>query len=113
MDQISPYKVEFLVDAVNDMSEIVSSFIMLESKQGAVRIKNKMNKATQQIAAFPYSGVCIPDNKLALLGFRMIIVEKYLMFYRVFESERKVIFYRVLNGTRDYPNLLGGLAEDM
>ena len=52
MEQSNSYTVEFLVDALNDMSEIISAFVMLGSKQGAVRIKNKMNKAVQQISDF-------------------------------------------------------------
>lgn len=113
MEQSNSYTVEFLVDALNDMSEIISAFVMLGSKQGAVRIKNKMNKAVQQISDFPYSGVIIPDDKLAKFDFRMIIVEKYLMFYRIFEAERKVVFYRVLNGARNYPTLLKRFAEEI
>lgn len=113
MEQSNSYTVEFLVDALNDISEIISVFVMLGSKQGAVRIKNKMNKAVQQISDFPYSGVIIPDDKLAKFNIRMIIVEKYLMFYRIFETEHKVIFYRVLNGTRNYPNLLERFAEEI
>lgn len=112
MAQSNSYKVEFLADALNDMTEIISSFVMLGSKQGAVRIKNKMNKAVQQISVFPYSGITISDNKLAKFEFRMIIVEKYLMFYRIFEDEHKVIFYRVLNGARNYPILLERFAEE-
>jgi len=62
VEQSNSYTIEFLVDAINDMSEIISSFVMLGSKQGAVRIKNKMNKAVQQISDFPYLGVTIPDD---------------------------------------------------
>ena len=103
---MEPYKVEFLSEALYDMTEIVSTFVMLGSKNGAIRIRDKMSDAAKQIAMFPYSGVTIPYDKLAKQGYRMVVVEKYLMFYRVFDDERKVIFYRVLNGTRDYPNLL-------
>ncbi len=106
------YQIEFLPSALHDMTEIVSSFVMLGSKAGAVRIKNKINKAVLQIANFPYSGVTVPDNKLAKSGYRMIIVEKYLMFYRVFDDEKKVVFYRVLNGTRNYPALLTKINPD-
>lgn len=106
MESNDPYQVEFLYEALCDMSEIVSSFVMLGSKNGAIRIREKMSKAAKQAACFPYSGVSVPYDRLAKQGYRMIIVEKYLMFYRVFDDEQKVIFYRVLNGTRDYPNLL-------
>ena len=96
---------------------------MLGSKQGAVRIKDKMNKAAKQILIFPentgmkvvifhYSGMSVPDFKLSKLGFRMIVVEKYLMFYKVSEDEKKIIFYRVLNGKTNYPTLMYKLYKD-
>lgn len=85
---------------------------MLGSKQGAVRIKDKMNKAAEQILIFPYLGMSVPDFKLSKLGFRMIVVEKYLMFYKVFEDEKKIIFYRVLNGKTNYPTLMYKLYKD-
>ena len=106
------YQVEFLNDALQDMTEIISSFSMMGSKNGAVRINNKINKATQRIALFPYSGITVNDNQLAKWGFRMIIIEKYLMFYRVFEDEKKVVFYRVLNGTSNYLAILKRLKFD-
>ncbi len=63
MEQHNEYSLEFLPDALNDMMEIVSSFVMLDSKHGAIRIKDKMNKATEQISHFPYSGVTVPTQK--------------------------------------------------
>ena len=85
---------------------------MLGSKQGAVRIKDKMNKAAEQILLFPYSGMSGPDPKLSKHGFRMILVEKHLMFYKVFEEEKKILFYRVLNGKTNYPTLMYRLYKD-
>lgn len=106
------YELRFLSTALDDMTEIVSSYVMLGSRQGAVRIKNKMTKAAEQIQLFPYSGVKLPDSKLAKLGFRMIIVEKYLMIYKVLEVEKKIVFYRVLDGKRDYPTLMNRFYND-
>lgn len=106
METVNEYAVEFLLAADNDILEIVSSFIMLGSKQGAIRIREKFNKATEQIRRFPYSGISVPDAKLSKSGFRMLVVEKYLMFYRVFEDEKKIVFYRILNGRTDYPAVM-------
>ena len=106
MDESTLYSIEFLPTAVQDLTEIISMFIMLGSKQGAVRIKEKVNHAAVQLQHFPYSGVTIPDEKLAKSGFRMIIIEKYLMIHKVFDDEKKVIVYHVLNGARDYPMLM-------
>ena len=110
MDTTDEYTIEFLPAALNNMTEIISSFVMLGSKQGAVRIKKKMEKAAEQIHSFPYSGMS--DFKLSKLGFRMIVIEKYLMFYKVFEKEKKVVFYHVLNGKINYPTLLYKLHND-
>lgn len=112
MEQNNPFSLEYLPYALNDMTEIISSYIMFGIKQGAIKVKDSFNKAAQQISAFPYSGIAIPDDKLAKFNFRMIIVGKYLMFYRVFENEHKVIFYRVLNGKRNYPTLLSRFMQE-
>lgn len=109
METSNEYTLEFLPAALNDITEIISTFVMLGSKQGAIRIKDKINKAAGQILCFPYSGVTVPDPKMSKQGFRMIVIEKYLMFYRVFEDEKKIIFYRVLNGKRNYPTLMNKL----
>lgn len=106
------FQIEFLSSALNDITEIISSFIMLGSKNGAIRIKEKINKAAGQISVFPFSGVTVPDDKLAGSGYRMIIIEKYLMFYRIFEDDKKVIIYRVLNGKRNYPVLMDKLETN-
>lgn len=113
MEENEKYTVEFLSDALNDMTEVVSAFVMLGSRQGAIRIKEKFNRAAEQIQTFPYSGVTVPDKKLSESWFRMVIAEAYLMFYKVFEDERKVVFYRVLNGKRNYPALMTGLHNDI
>lgn len=106
------YTVKFLPEALNDMTEIVSSFVILGSKQGAKRIKNIFNKAAEQLRAFPYSGISVPDKKLADSGFRMIVAEDYLMLYKIFEENSEIIFYRILNGKRNYTALMNYLHSE-
>ena len=106
------FSIDFLSSALKDLTEIISSFVMLGSKEGAVRIKEKFNKASQQIQLFPYSGISVPDKKLSDFGFRMIVVEKYLMFYKVFDDESKVIVYHILNGKTNYPSMMKKIYFD-
>ena len=103
MEQTEKYTIEFLADALNDITEILSAFVMLGSISGAKRIQNKIRKAAEQVQIFPYSGVTVPDMHMAKAGFRMMIAEKYLMIYKVFEDDKKVIFYHIINGKRNYP----------
>lgn len=56
MEQNNPFSLEYLPYALNDMTEIISSYIMFGIKQGAIKVKDSFNKAAQQISAFPYSG---------------------------------------------------------
>ena len=42
MDENTLYSIEFLPTAVQDLTEIISMFIMLGSKQGAVRINSEV-----------------------------------------------------------------------
>ena len=111
MDDNTIYSLEFLTSALQDMTEIISSYIISGSKKGALRIKKKFDSASKQIQSFPYSGIKVPDDKLSKSGFRMIIIEKYLMFYKVFEDDRKIIIYHVFNGTRNYPSLMNRISN--
>ena len=39
-------------------------------------------------------------------GYRVLIVEKHLVFYKVKEKEELVIIYAVVDGRQEYKNLL-------
>lgn len=100
------YSVELLPAALDDFTQIVSLFIMMNSKNGAVRIKAKLIKAIKNIGAMPYSYPHVHDEKMLKFGFRMAVVEKYLVFFKIFEDDKKVIIYRILNGKTNYPTVL-------
>lgn len=110
MERNEQYELTILPIALNDMSEIVSYFA-INSKKGALRIHDKMINAAKRIEAQPFSGVTVPDKKLSADGYRMVVIENYLMFYKVFKKERQVIVYRVIDGRRNYPMLLAKLHE--
>lgn len=111
MEVPNEYSLEFLPMALNDITEIVSSFLMFENKQGAIRIKEHILKAAEQIQLFPYSGIVIQDEIFAKIDFRVIVVEKYLLFYKIFEVEKKVTVYRILNGKRDFATMIKMLTK--
>ncbi|WP_442857201.1 type II toxin-antitoxin system RelE/ParE family toxin [Cellulosilyticum sp. I15G10I2] len=39
-------------------------------------------------------------------GYRVIIVEKHLVFYKINEGNQTVIIYAIVDGRREYRNLL-------
>jgi len=99
------FKLDVFDSAHEDMDKIVSYF-KTYSNAGASRIRSKLREAIKRIYAQPYIGVAVRNEELSGMEFRMVIVENYLIFYRVFENESKVVIYRVLDGRRDYPSLL-------
>lgn len=103
------YSLSYLPAAERDIAEIVSTFMMLGSKNGALRIRSKIKKAAEQIQFMPYIGAAVPDSRLSKAGFRMYIVEKYLMLYKIFEDNKQVLIYRIINGKTDYPTLMNSL----
>lgn len=103
------YSLNYLPAAKNDIAEIGSMFVMLGNINGAKRIRSKIKKAVGLIQTMPYIGPAVHDKKIAKAGFRMYIIENYLMLYKVFEDEKKVLIYRVVNGKTDYPTLMNWL----
>lgn len=99
------YSIEYLPAARKDIAEIISNFIRFGSKNGAQRIRKKIVKAGEQIQFMPYSGVAVSDDEMSKAGYRMVVIEKYLMIYRVLDEKEKVVVYRVLDGRTDYPKL--------
>ena len=106
----SKYKDIILDSAYNDIDEIVKYF-RTYSKKGAERISSKIHTAISRIKTHPYIGPAVFDEKLAAEGLRMVVIEKYLMFYKVFDDKKSVVIYRVIDGRRNYPYLLGNLPE--
>lgn len=96
------YFLEYRPDSRVDVKEILASYDSFGSVQGANRIMKKLKDATDNIRIFPYIGKEYYDPELKDWKFHVFPVEKYLIFYRVFDDEKKVVVYRVLNGTTNY-----------
>lgn len=89
--------------ALNDLEEIVL-YISRDSIENAFRFQQKIVDCAKNLIALPKIGTLIPDNKLSSKDYRMLIVDNYILFYKIYSDEIRVL--RILNGRRDYPNLL-------
>jgi len=103
------YNVVFLQSALDDLEEIVL-YISKESKKSAMEMHDKIVKLASKLETFPKLGIQVPDKKMRERGFRMIAVDRYLLFYKVHPEE--IIILRVLHGARDYPRLFSRLSEE-
>ncbi|WP_407306924.1 type II toxin-antitoxin system RelE/ParE family toxin [Desulfosporosinus sp. SB140] len=100
---MSRYKVKILQIAREDIGEIFF-YIAADSSELALAMIDKITDKIDMLAELPLVGKIVPDNELAKQEYRMLIIESYIVFYKLIDDE--VVIYRVLHGMRDYPNLL-------
>ena len=96
------YNVVFLQDAFDDLEEIII-FISKDNKVAALKLHDKIMEITDKLKTFPKLGVLVPNKKISDYGFRMIIVDKYILFYKIYDKEINIL--RILHGARDYKSI--------
>lgn len=72
----------------------------------ALNYLDKMEKAINLLEDFPYMGSEPKYSTLRKQKYRVLIVEKHLVFYKVNDAEKMVMIYAVVDGRREYKNLI-------
>lgn len=72
----------------------------------ALRYLEKIETAINRLQNFPNSGNVPRYSILKKQGYRVLIVEKHLVFYKVNEENKTVIIYAIVDGRREYKNLI-------
>ena len=72
----------------------------------ALRYLEKIETAINRLQGFPNSGSIPRYSILKKQGYRVVIVEKHLVFYKVNEEDKTVIIYAIVDGRREYKNLI-------
>ena len=72
----------------------------------ALRYLEKIETAINRLQEFPNSGSIPRYSILKKQGYRVVIVEKHLVFYKVNEEDKTVIIYAIADGIREYKNLI-------
>jgi toxin ParE1/3/4 len=96
------YNVKLLRVAEDDLSEIVM-YIASERPSSAGEIAGKIEKDVALLSHHPLLGRIPQEEELAQSGYRYLVVENYLIFYKI--EERTVYVHRILQGARDYLSL--------
>lgn len=93
------YKIEYLPSSVRDLTDIVE-YIKIDSPQSAMNFIDKIDESISRLEQFPFIGIAPKDIRLQSLGYRMLIIENYLVFYVV--SDDIVEIRRIISGKRKY-----------
>ncbi len=72
----------------------------------ALNYLDKIEAAINNLEDFPMSGNVPRYSILRKQGYRVLIVERHLIFYKVDDDKRLVIIYAIVDGRREYRNLI-------
>jgi toxin ParE1/3/4 len=97
------YEIRYLSTAEKDLIEVFE-YIKKDNPTAAISQLEKFDKSISQLALNPFLGVIPKDERLKRLGYRMLIVDRYLVFYVI--KNKTVQVRRIVHGARRYSFLL-------
>lgn len=101
------YKVLLTNDAHNDLYQIIV-FIASETQSNEVALTylKKLEKAILALEKFPMRGTNPRYKILRNQGFKFLLVERHIIFYKVSEEKNTVVVYRILHQKSSYQNFI-------
>ena len=72
----------------------------------ALNYLEKIEKAIKRLEDFPMLGSVPRYSILRKQGYRVLIVERHLIFYKVKDNENIVVIYAIVDGKQEYRDLL-------
>ena len=97
------YSIRVLPIAEQDIQEIVL-YVASENITAAYKLVDKIEENIERLSTHPFLGRTPTDQKLSTMGYRVIIVEDYLIFYTI--RSRSILVHRIIHGARDLKGLL-------
>lgn len=76
------------------------------SIDNALNYLKKIESAINRLEDFPLSGSVPRYSILRKQGYRVLIVERHLIFYKVNYNEKIVTIYAIVDGRQEYKNLI-------
>jgi len=84
--------------------EDIFDYIAKDRSTATVSLLDKLDQTISQLADHPELGVVPKDDRLKRRGYRMLIIENYLVFYVIkFET---IQIRRIIHGARKYGFLM-------
>ena len=98
-----PLDVRYLPTAEKDLIEIFE-YIKKDNPAAAVSELDKFDQSISKLSRAPSLGLIPKDQRLKEMGYRMLVVDQYLVFYVV--KKKFIQIRRVIHGARRYSFLL-------
>lgn len=100
------FTLRLLSTAEQDFLDIIE-YLAAENVSAAHTVANHLEKQLQSLQRHPFLGKVPSDSKLAKMGYRVLVVGDYLVFYKV--RGKTVMIYRIIHGARNIVPLLDEL----
>ncbi len=83
----------------------IADYIARDDEERALEVIDGIDSAFDRLKNFPESGTVPRDAILARMGYRILVVSSFLVFYTI--EEEVVEIHRVIHGRRRYAHLFG------
>ena len=99
----SKYLVRLLSIAEQDLEDLLS-YVAAENARVATELLDQIEARLEALQSHPFSGRIPQNPKITALGYQVLVIDNYLVFYKV--KSTAVLVYRILHGARDILHLL-------
>jgi toxin ParE1/3/4 len=97
------YEILYLKTAETDLYEIFD-YVNQDDPGAALSLYQRIEDSISSLAQNPELGTVPGDDRLKNMGYRMLVVGKYLVFYII--KEKVIQIRRIIHGARKYSFLL-------
>lgn len=101
------YNVHITEPAENDLREIVIYIsTQLKAETTALNMVRSIKTGIEKLETNAPIYPLVRDERLAAMGYRMLVIKNYTAFYIIDEKNKTVDIDRILYGRRDWQNIL-------
>ena len=101
---MNPAELVYTCEAEDDLNSIFD-YIAKHSAVNALNYIDRMQLAIENLLTSPYMGVSCKAKGIDR-DCRILIFEKFLIFYQIDENGNEITILRILHGSRKYQDLL-------
>lgn len=104
---MAKYRVDISEPAENDLRDIVRSIsVLLSAPTAALKMMDAIEEALTGLAVMPQKYPPVSDERLAMMGYRKLLVKNYIIFFTIDEKSKVVDVERILYARRNWNQIL-------
>lgn len=97
------YKIEYLPASIEDLKKIQDWYTVEFSPNTALKVTDNILNSIDRLSLFPDSGSIPPDEILAKLGYKILVIKKHIAIYK--KIGKSVFIYHIANAKMEYGRL--------